>query len=378
MKKMMYSVGLMILLTAPIFFSCQKRTENGKVEMNVKKELFGKTSDGTAIELFTLTNYNGMKARIMTYGAILVSLEVPDRNGKLADITLGYDDLAGYLKNNPYFGATVGRYANRIAKGRFTLNGVKYQLAQNDGENHLHGGVKGFDKVVWKGEPVKEANTVGVKLTYLNKDGEEGYPGNLSCTVVYKLTNENALIISYEATTDKATPINLTHHSYFNLAGQGNGDILNHKLMINADKYTPVDAGLIPTGEIRSVKNTPMDFTTPQTIGSRIAEVKGGYDHNYIINKKADEMGLVARVFEPTSGRVMEIYSTEPGVQFYSGNFLDGSITGKSGKVYRKYYGFCLEPQHFPDSPNKPQFPSVILNPGEKFESESIYKFYTK
>ncbi|NOY58414.1 MAG: galactose mutarotase [Calditrichaeota bacterium] len=375
MKRIKYSLCLMLLLTALI--SCQKSPDS-KAEMNVQKEPFGKTPDGTEIELYTLTNYNGMKARIMTYGAILVSLKVPDRNGKLADITLGYDDLAGYIKNNPYFGATVGRYANRIAKGQFTLDGVEYQLAQNDGENHLHGGARGFDKVIWKGEPVKEGNTVGVKLTYLSKDGEEGYPGNLLCTVVYKLTNENTLTISYEATTDKATIINLTHHSYFNLAGQGNGDILNHELMINADKYTPVDKGLIPTGEIRSVKNTPMDFTTPHTIGSRIAEVEGGYDHNYILNKDPGVMGLVARVFEPTSGRVMEIYSTEPGVQFYSGNFLDGSITGKSGKVYRKYYGFCLEPQHFPDSPNEPQFPSVILNPGGKFKSESIYKFYTK
>lgn len=346
--------------------------------MDVQKESFGRIPDGQEVELYTLNNVHGLEARIMTYGAILVSLKIPDRNEKLSDITLGYDDLDGYIKENPYFGAVVGRCGNRIAKGKFTLDGVEYQLATNNGENHLHGGLKGFDKVVWKAKPVKEDNAVGVKLVYLSKDGEEGYPGNLSSTVTYTLTNNNELRISYEATTDKATPINLTHHSYFNLAGQGACDILGHELVLNADRYTPVDKGLIPTGEIKLVKGTPMDFTIPQPIGARIAEVEGGYDHNYVLNNTNDSMVLAARVFEPTSGRVMEIYTTEPGVQFYSGNFLDGSITGKSGKVYYKHYGFCLETQHFPDSPNKSQFPSVILRPGETYMHQTVHKFYKK
>jgi aldose 1-epimerase len=345
---------------------------------NIQKESFGRTPDGKQIDLYTLTNTNGLKARIMNYGAILVSLEVPDKNGKFADITLGYDTPDGYFEESPYFGATIGRYGNRIAKGRFTLDGVEYKLATNNGENHLHGGIKGFDKVMWNAMEVRTKEGVGVKLTYLSKDGEEGYPGNLSCTVIYILTNNNELKISYEAETDKPTVINLTNHSYFNLTGQGNGDILGHELMIDADNYTPVDEGLIPTGEIKSVKDTPMDFTAPTPIGSRIDQVPGGYDHNYVLNSGGDTMALAVRVYEPTSGRVMEIYTTEPGIQFYSGNFLDGSITGKQGKVYYKHYGFCLETQHFPDSPNKPHFPSVVLRPGEKYTHETIHKFYTK
>jgi aldose 1-epimerase len=308
--------------------------------MSIQKEAFGKTPDGRAVDLYTLTNAGGMKARIMTYGGIVVSLEVPDRDGNLSDIVLGYDDLAGYIRQNPYFGAIVGRYGNRIAKGKFTLDGVEYSLAMNNGENHLHGGLVGFDKVVWGAEPVKEENGVSLKLTYRSKDGEEGYPGNLSCTVVYTLTNQDELKVSYEARTDKATPVNLTHHGYFNLAGQGNGDILGHELMLNADGYTPVDEGLIPTGEIRSVKGSPMDFTTPTAIGARIAQVKGGYDHNYVLNGGGGSLALAARVFEPNSGRVMEI--------------------------------------HFPDSPNKPNFPSTILRPGETYKHETVYKFYTR
>jgi aldose 1-epimerase len=344
--------------------------------MDIKKEPFGELPDGTPNDIFTLTNGRGLKARLMTYGAILVSLEVPDRNGKPADIVLGYDSLDGYVQNNPYFGSIVGRYGNRIAKGRFTLDGVTYELATNNGENHLHGGIKGYDKVVWKAEPVHGEGEVGVKFSHLSPDGEEGYPGNLNISVTYTLTDRNELELTYEATTDKATPVNLTHHSYFNLAGEG--DILGHELMINADAYTPVDAGLIPTGEIRPVKDTPFDFTTPHTIGERIAQVEGGYDHNFVLRGDGGKLDLAARVEEPGSGRVMEISTTEPGLQFYSGNFLDGTITGKGGRVYIKHAGFCLETQHFPDSPNKPNFPSTILRPGDTYKSLTIHKFSTR
>jgi aldose 1-epimerase len=369
-------------VTALIMFGCAKKgteTSHGTGEqkaMSINTESFGKTPDGQEVNLYTLTNTNGIRARIITYGAILVSLEVPDRDGKLADITLGYDTLDGYLTRHPYFGSTVGRYANRIGGASFKLNDVEYKLAANNGPNHLHGGIKGFDKVVWKVEETKANNgEARVKLSYLSKDGEEGYPGNLSCTVTYILTKDDELKINYEAETDKPTVINLTNHSYWNLAGQGNGDILSHELMLNADKYTPVDEGLIPTGEIRNVKDTPMDFTRPMAIGSRIGQVEGGYDHNYVLNGGGGTLALCAKVYEPTTGRIMEIYTTEPGVQFYTGNFLDGTITGKSGKVYKKHYGFCLETQHFPDSPNKPDFPSVVLNPGDKYNTFTAYKF---
>jgi aldose 1-epimerase len=376
--------------------AAESATAKGRTQMSVTKEPFGHLPDGSAVEIFTLTNDGGLKARLMTYGAILVSFEVPGRDGRPGDVVLGYGTLDGYVKNNPYFGAIVGRYGNRIAKGLFTLDGVPYKLAANNGENHLHGGVKGFDKVVWAAEPVKEAGAVGVKFTYLSKDGEEGYPGNLACAVTYKLTNvkgralaaevdlrakpgapsaDNELTISYEATTDKATPVNLTHHSYWNLAGQGNGDILRHELGLNADRYTPVDKGLIPTGEIVPVKGTPMDFTTPMAIGARIAQVEGGYDHNYVLNRIGEGLFPAARLHDPQSGRTMEISTTEPGIQFYSGNFLDGTITGKSGKVYQKHCGLCLETQHFPDSPNKPNFPSTILKPGNVYKSLTIHKF---
>ena len=349
-----------------------------ETKMGIRIESFGQTSDGQPVDLYTLTNANGIRARITNYGAILVSLEVPDKSGKLADVTLGYDTLDGYTKKSAFFGAAVGRYANRIGKAKFVLNGVEYKLAANNGENHLHGGIKGFDKVVWGAEEIRTADSVGLKLTYLSKDGEEGYPGNLPCVVMYTLTKNDELKISYEALTDKPTVINLTNHSYWNLAGQGNGDILGHELMLNADKYTPVDKGLIPTGEIRSVKDSPMDFTKATTIGSRIDKVEGGYDHNYVLKSGGGSLALCARVYEPKSGRVMEVYTTEPGVQLYTGNFLDGSITGKAGKVYKKHYGFCLETQHFPDSPNKPNFPSVVLNPGEKYTTVAVYKFSTK
>jgi aldose 1-epimerase len=361
--------------------SCQKQSDKAnettgvKMEMSVQKSSFGKTPEGKEVDLYTLTNANGLKASVMTYGGILVSLEVPDRNGKLEDIVLGYDSLGAYVEKNPYFGAIVGRYANRIAKGRFSLRDVQYRLANNDGENHLHGGNKGFDKVLWNAESIKLDSAVGVKLSYLSKDGEEGYPGNLSCNVEYLLTNRNEFTVNYHATTDKPTVVNLTHHSYFNLAGQGDGDILGHELMVNAEKFTPVGKGLIPTGELKSVKGTPMDFMTATTIGARIESVEGGYDHNYVLTGEGGSLKLAARVYEPSSGRVMEIFTTEPGIQFYSGNFLGGGMRGKSGRFYQKHGGFCLETQHFPDSPNKPNFPSVVLNPGEQYAHLTIHKF---
>jgi aldose 1-epimerase len=329
-----------------------------------------------------LTNSHGVEVRAMNYGCIITSLRVPDNKGQFADIVLGHDTLEGYVPNPPNLGAVVGRYANRIANGSFTLDGKTYTLPKNDGPNTLHGGVKrNFDKVVWDGAPLKGKN--GVAFTFLSKDGEEGFPGNLKVKVTYTLTDDNELVVDYEATTDKATPINVSQHSYFNLAGEGSGDILNHELMLNADSFTPVDSHMIPTGEIRPVKGTPMDFTAPMKIGARIDDsyeqlVLGkGYDHNYVINRKGDGVELAARVFEPTSGRVMEVSTTQPGIQLYTANFLDG-VTGKHGHVYNKRNAFCLETQHFPDSPNHPAFPSTILKPGETFRSKTIFKFSTR
>lgn len=351
--------------------------KQGKIISRIEKGLFGSTPDGREIELYTVVNKGGLKVRIITFGAGIPSLEVPDRNGKLVDITLGYDALEGYVNDPAYFGGVVGRYGNRIANGRFELNGIEYQLARNNGDNHLHGGIKGFNKVVWTAEPFEKQDAAGVKLSYLSKDGEEGYPGNLSSAVTYTLNDENELEISYTATTDKPTPINLTQHTYFNLTGPGKRDILGHELMLNADRYTPVDEGLIPTGEIASVKNSPLDFTTSKPIGDDIDRVKGGYDLNYVLNSPGGKLALAATIYEPSSGRVMEVFTTEPGIQFYSGNFLDGTITGKSGTIYDRHFGFCLETQHFPDSPNKPQFPSAILNPGETYSHETVLRFST-
>ncbi|MCU0917566.1 MAG: galactose mutarotase [Planctomycetes bacterium] len=351
--------------------------------MEVNVEPFGKTPEGQPVRIYRLTNANGLKAAVMTYGAIVVSLEVPDKNGALADVVLGYDNLDAYIQKSPYFGAIVGRYGNRIGKGRFTVDGTEYTLAINNGENHLHGGIKGFDKVVWDDEPVRRPDGVGIKLSYLSKDGEEGYPGNLQATVTYVLTNADELRIEYAATTDKATPVNLTHHGYWNLTG-GQRDILAHVLMLNADRFTPVDQGLIPTGEMPRVRGTVMDFTRPTAIGARIAadyeqlKFGGGYDHNWVLDKGGKKMTLAARLSEPTTGRVMEVYTQEPGVQFYSGNFLDGTITGKGGVVYQHRWGLCLETQHFPDSPNQPNFPSTILRPGEKYETVTVYRFSAK
>ena len=355
-----------------------------QAEQSISRKPFGKTADGTPVELYTLTNGRGMTVSITNYGATVVSLWVPDRNGKPGDVVLGFDTLEEYLAGCPYFGAVVGRYGNRIAKGRFTLDGKEYTLATNNNENHLHGGLKGFDKVVWTAKGVLADKGPGLVLSYLSEDGEEGYPGNLRVTVRYIVTDDNELVIHYDATTDKPTPVNLTNHSYFNLAGQGSGTILDHQMMLNADRFTPVDKGLIPTGELRSVADTPMDFRRPTAIGARIDQdteqlrFGGGYDHNWVLNKKDGEMSLAARVYDPSTGRVMEVFTTEPGVQFYCGNFLDGSKVGKGGKAYKHRYGFCLETQHFPDSPNKPDFPSTILKPGEKYSTTTVYKFSTK
>jgi aldose 1-epimerase len=330
------------------------------------------------MELYTLKKSNGVQAAISTYGGVLVSLKVPDRAGVLGDVVLGFDDLEGYLLPPPYFGAIIGRYGNRIAHARFTLNGVEYKLAKNDGENTLHGGNRGFDKVLWNANKLSGQS---LELTYLSKDGEEGYPGNLSVTVVYALTDNNELQIDYTATTDKDTVVNLSNHSYFNLAGQGEGDILAHQLTLNADRFTPVDQGLIPTGELRNVEGTPFDFRQPHAIGERIESADeqialgGGYDHNFILNRTGDGLSLAARVTEPNSGRVMEVLTTEPAIQFYTGNFLDGTIRGKGGKVYGRRSAFCLETQHYPDSPNHPSFPSTVLKPGATYRTTTVYRF---
>jgi len=374
-------INMVLAIASIVMFGCKEKGAGQKETkpMNARQESYGKTPDGTPVELYTLVNANGLKAKIINYGAILVSLEVPDRSGKLADVVLGCNSLDDYLPGRGLFGAVVGRYANRIGGAKFTLNGVEYQLVPNNRPNHIHGGKKGFDKVVWRLEELKgDGAEASVKLSYVSQDGEEGYPGNLACSVTYTLTKNNELKISYEAETDKTTVVNLTNHSYFNLAGHGIGDVLDHVLTLNADKYTVFDDALIPTGEIRSVKGTPFDFTAPTRIGARIAEVGAGYDQNYVLNGGGGSPGLCARVQEPTSGRVMEVYTTEPGVQLYTGNWLNSSVTGKGGKVYGKHGGFCLETQHYPDSPNKPNFPSVVLNPGQKFASVTVFKFSTQ
>ncbi len=347
----------------------------------IAKAPFGKTADGKAVAIYTLTNSKGSEAKIITYGGTVVSLRVPDKKGKLGDVVLGFDSVVDYEKHTSYLGALIGRYANRIAKGKFGLNGKEYTLAANNGENHLHGGPKGYDKVVWSARPFIDTSGANLELKYLSRDGEEGYPGNLTATVVYTLTEQNELKITYSATTDKDTVVNLTHHSYFNLAGAGNGDILDHRLTINADRFTPTDSGSIPTGELRNVKGTPFDFTIPTTIGARIDHTDeqlkfgAGYDQNWVLNKTGNEFSRAATVYEPTSGRVMEVLTTEPGVQFYTGNFLDGVIKGKSGQQYPRRSGFCLEAQHFPDSPNQPAFPTTTLKSGKTYTQTTIYKF---
>jgi aldose 1-epimerase len=353
-----------------------------KVPASITKKPFGQTADGQDVDLYVLANASGTQAKVITYGGIVTELHVPDRDGKLGDVVLGFDDLKGYLAGHPYFGCLVGRVANRIAKGRFTLDGKEYKVATNNGPNALHGGLKGYDKVVWKaGKAAADDGKASLELSYPSKDGEEGYPGNLSCTVTYTLTDDNELRIDYRATTDRPTPVNLTNHSYFNLAGPASGDILGHEIMLAADRYTPVDDMLIPTGEIKPVRGTPLDFTKPEKIGARIDRLKGdpgGYDHNFVINGGGGKLALAARVHEPKTGRVMEVHTTEPGVQFYTGNFLDGTVKGKGGVVYKKHQGLCLEAQHFPDSVNHPDFPSIVLKPGQTYTQTTVYKFSAK
>jgi aldose 1-epimerase len=337
-------------------------------------------ADGKPIDLYTLTNSHGMRVAIANYGGVVVSIVVPDREGKPGDVVLGFDNLEGYLGKQPYFGALIGRYANRIGNARFKLDGVEYKLPANDGPNSLHGGTQGFDKRVWTAREISGQHPA-LQLTYLSPDGEEGYPGKLHVKVVYSLSEDNALRIEYTATTDKHTVVNLTNHSYFNLAGQVNGDILKHEMMINADRFTPIDSTLIPTGELRKVAGTPFDFRKPTPLGARIdaddeqIRFGKGYDHNFVLNRAGHGLSLAARVTDPESGRVLEVLTTQPGTQLYTGNFLDGSIHGKGGKAYARRSAFCLETQHFPDSPNKPSFPSTELKPGETYRETTVYRF---
>ena len=354
-----------------------------EAKSKMQKQAFGKIQDGQSVDLYTLTNKYGMTVSISNFGGTLVSLKVPDRDGKMGDVVLGYDNPADYENGKAYFGGTIGRYGNRIAHGKFTLDGGVYSLPLNDGPNTLHGGVRGFNKHVWNARDVSSSEGEALELTYVSKDGEEGFPGTLTVKVVYTLlADENAVKIDYTATTDKDTVLNLTNHSYFNLSGQGNGDILQHQLTLYASQFTPVDVTLIPTGKLQDVHNTPFDFLQPIAIGQRInmndeqLKFGRGYDHNWVLDKKSPTaMGLAARAYDPQSGRVLEVSTTEPGVQFYSGNFLDGTVHGKDGKLYAYRSAFCLETQHFPDSPNQKNFPSTLLQPGRTLHSTSIYKF---
>jgi aldose 1-epimerase len=374
-----YAVTLLTLMACSSGDAPDPSTGESTMTRSVARADFGTTAEGEAVEVFTLTNPSGLRVQAISYGGIITSLETPDRQGALDDVVLGFDDLEPYLAGTPYFGAIIGRYGNRIAGGRFTLEGETYELATNDGPNHLHGGARGFDKVVWRGEPFENDSTVGVAFTYTSPAGEEGYPGTLNARVTYTLTDRNELVVDYLATTDAPTPVNLTQHSYFNLAG--GGSILGHELMIDASAFTPVDSTLIPTGELRPVEGTPFDFRTPTAIGARIEQeheqlANGlGYDHNFVLDRSGEGLAHAARVVEPTTGRTLDIHTTEPGIQFYSGNFLDGTITGKDGVVYEHRSGFCLETQHYPDSPNQEAFPSTILRPGEEYRTRTIMTF---
>ena len=379
MVKLRITITAMLLVAALTVISSPRAEAKSKMQ----KQAFGKTADGQAVDLYTLTNKNGMEVAISNYGGTVVSLKAPDNKGKFDDIVLGYDKVKDYEAGKAYFGAIIGRYGNRIGKAKFSIGKSNYTLATNNGENTLHGGNVGFNRRVWTAKDVSGPTGAALELIYLSKDGEEGFPGNLSCKVVYTLTEQNSLKIDYSATTDKETVVNLTNHSYFNLTGQGNGDILQHHLLLHADRFTPVDAGLIPTGELRPVKGTPFDFLKPTAIGARINQDEEqiklgmGYDHNFVLNRgiKNGALALAAVVHEPTTGRVLEVWTTEPGVQFYTGNFLDGTGTGKGGKPYARRTAFCLETQHFPDSPNHPAFPSTLLKPGAHYRTTTVYKF---
>ena len=367
-------------LLGTLTLACLTQASAQKETSKVKKQAYGKMPNGAAVELYTLTNAKGMQAGIITYGGTVVSLTAPDRNGKYADVVLGMDDLAGYMKATAFFGAIIGRYGNRIGHAQFTLDGKVHKLPANDGPNTLHGGPAGFDKHVWSAVPGSSADGETLELTYVSKDGEAGFPGTLTSKVVYTLTASNELKIDYTATTDKPTVVNLTNHSYFNLAGQGEGDILAHEVMIDAARFTPVDATLIPTGELRPVAGTPFDFTKPTAVGARIEaadeQIKfgKGYDHNWVLNKGAGGLTKAAEVHETKSGRVMEVWTTEPALQFYTGNFLDGTLHGK-GKTYVRRGALCMETQHYPDSPNQPSFPSTELKPGATYRTTTVYRF---
>lgn len=381
---------IIILAAVGILFSCipdQKKKQAQSMKkspFSVAKNHFGITTAGDSVTQFTFSNSNGLEVKILNYGGLVTHLKVPDKNGKIEDVVLGYDNLEGYLKSTPYFGAIVGRYGNRIAKGKFTLDGVEYSLVTNNGENALHGGTIGFDKVMWDAEPFEDETGAGLKLTYLSKDMEEGFPGNLNVTVTYTIKESNEISIDYHATTDKKTVINLTQHSYFNLTGNTKRDILDHEVMIKSANMIPVDGGLIPTGEMIPVAGTPFDFTEATRVGDRIdadheqIALGGGYDHCWVLDKPSpDALEWVAKAVDNTSGRVLELATTEPGVQFYTGNFLDGTITGKHGVVYNKRFGLCFEPEHYPDSPNQANFPSVELSPGEEYHTTTVWRFST-
>jgi aldose 1-epimerase len=387
MKKTFFPLAIFICILSAAQFSCHTNpgTNQGsgpdhKTDSlaSVSRMPFGKL-DTTQIYQYTLTNPSGMVVKILDYGGIVTNIFVPDARGSREDVVLGFDSLSGYLdKDNPYIGALVGRFANRIDHAKFTLDGKVYSVSANDHGNSLHGGWKGFDKVVWKAAPTRSDSTSSLKLVYESRDKEEGYPGNLHAEVIYTLGPDNSLRIAYTATTDKPTPVNLTNHSYFNLSGGRAANILDHELFLNADTFTQVDNRLIPTGKLVAAKGSSMDFTRAKPIGQDIKEVEGGYDHNFVISRKHDGLVLAAKVTEPISGRVMEMFTTEPGVQFYTGNFLNGKLLGKKGRAYVRHYGFCLEAQHFPDSPNEPGFPNTILHPGETYHQETLYKFSVK
>ena len=371
---------LVIIAVVAAVAACGERNSTTS-KPAIERSPYGVLPSGDSVHLFTLTNANGVEMRMMNYGGIVISLKTPDRNGVMGDIVLGFDSLSGYVQSSPYFGALVGRYANRIRKGTFTLDSVTYTLPVNNGANSLHGGIKGFDKVVWHAEPKQDTSGVGVVLTYTSKDGEEGYPGTLAVRVTYTLTDRNQFVVDYHATTDKATPVNLTQHTYFNLAGDSSGDIRNHELMLNADAFIPVDTTLIPTGKLEPVAGSPFDFRTPIAIRDQVNDtnpqltIAGGIDHTFVINRSAPGLVHAARLVEPTSGRTLDVHTTEPGIQIYTGNFLDGTVIGKGGHVYRHRDAICLETQHFPDSPNQPAFPSTILRPGEEYTSRTVYTF---
>jgi aldose 1-epimerase len=377
---------LLIAITAIAAIACNNNKTNDKTmaESNILEAPFGVLASGDSVKLFTLKNANGMEVAISDLGGTIIKWTAPDKEGKFEDITLGSNNPEDYLSNTKYLGALIGRFGNRIAKGKFSLDGKEYTLAINNGPNSLHGGLNGFNAAIWNATPIDGAEPA-LKLTYLSKDGEEGYPGNLNVEVVYSLKNDNSLSIDYKATTDKSTVVNLTNHAYFNLKGEGNGDITDHEITINADKFLPTDAGLIPTGELKPVKGTPFDFTTAHLIGERINDstdndikLGGGYDHCWVFTDQSNKLKSIANVLEPVSGRTMEVFTTEPAVQFYTGNFLNGKATGKSGKKYEFRYGFCLETQHFPDAPNQSAFPSTVLKPGETYTSTTVYKFGIK